>query len=120
MSPSKVKNELNPPSLQLSRTEHEAPASQGTHSAAHRSPSGGSLVGQACRISSLPPETCDSWAPAGLKVPMADGSLYGACAELQWKKNLRQVPWVLGQIDSVLADTLAPLGTDSSTIAQCG
>lgn len=37
-------------------------------------------------MNNLPPETCGPWAPAGLKVPVADGSLYGVSAELKWKK----------------------------------
>lgn len=53
-------------------------------------------------------------------MPMADGSLYGACAELQWGgATLRQFPCVLGQRDGVLGRYLGSF-RDSSTIAQCG
>lgn len=54
-------------------------------------------------MNNLPPETYDPWAPAGLKVPVADGSLYGVSVELKWK-NLMKVRWVRGKATASLAD----------------
>lgn len=97
-----VKSKLIFPFLHWSRDTRPQPLPK-EPTVAHTEAWQGPLAGQSCRMNNLPPETYDPWTPAGLKVPVADGSLCRVSAELKWE-NLMKVPWVQGKATASLAD----------------